>query len=153
MAIKSWLTQQIQGGKGAGVTVSNCLASPEPRTCMIGMNCPLGPGFLSSVSAGGWMEITQLIISEYKEVPLALTPMGRVSASIIDNLGGCLKFKPVNKVFLSSSLWGSNTMHNRQRGLVWLFFSGFNQDTWYWAHCCLGMNQNFYLDPALVFIL
>ena len=69
------------------------------------------------------MGITQLIISEYKEVPLALTPMGRVSASIIDNLGGCLKFKPVNKVFLSSSLWGSNTMHNRQRGLVWSGYS------------------------------
>ena len=60
------------------------------------------------------MEITQLIISEYKEVPLALTPMGRVSASIIDNLGGCLKFKPANKVFLSSSLWGSNTMQGNE---------------------------------------
>ena len=74
------------------------------------------------------MGITQLIISEYKEVPLALTPMGRVSASIIDNLGGCLKFKPANKVFLSSSQWG-NAIHNRQRALVWLFFAGFNQDT------------------------
>ena len=61
---------------------------------------PLVP-FLCLLVAG--MGITQLIISEYKEVPLALTPMGRVSASIIANLGGCLKFKPVNKVFLSSS--------------------------------------------------